>query len=274
MGDLPFFLMILLLGFGLVSGFLAGLLGVGGGLMLVPALVFVLGHQGVSGDLAIKMAVAASMATIVLTSLSSVWSHHRRGAIRWDLVRRIAPGIIAGGMLAGAGAFSILKGQTLGLVFAGFVGFSSYRLFRAKRPSTSQPVPQGVVELAAAGGAIGFISALVGAGGGFLSVPYMSRRGIPLHAAVATSAALGLPIALASVTGYIASGWSLPQALPGSWGYFYLPAIGLIAAGSITTAPWGAKVAHGLDVTRLRRIFSLMLALLAVYMLQKSLLQA
>ena len=102
----------------------------------------------------------------------------------------------------------------------------------------------------------------------------MSRRGVPLHAAVATSAALGLPIALASVTGYIASGWSLPQALPGSWGYFYLPAIGLIAAGSITTAPWGAKVAHGLDVTRLRRIFSLMLAFLAVYMLQKSLLQA
>lgn len=264
-------LMLLLLAFGLASGFLAGLLGVGGGLMLVPCLVFVLGQEGVTGESAIKMAIAVAMATILFTSLSSVWAHHRRGAIRWNIVRDIVPGIVGGGLLAGAGAFSLLKGKALGLFFTLFVGVSAYRMLRGA--AARAVAPENAIdrrEITLVGAGIGFVSGLVGAGGGFLSVPYMTRRHVPIHAAVATSAALGVPIALANVVGYVVSGWSLPQLLPWSWGYFYFPALVLIVAGSMATAPLGARVAHAMDVAALRRVFALMLAGLAVYMFYKS----
>lgn len=261
-----------LMAIGLCSGFLAGLLGVGGGMVLVPCLVFVLGKQGVSGDLAIKMGIATAMATILFTSLSSVWAHHKRGAIRWPIVRGIAPGIVAGGLLAGAGAFSMLKGQALGLFFAVFVGYSAWRMYQgaAKQTGVRSGV-HGFWGLSAVGTGIGFISGLVGAGGGFLSVPYMSRCNVPIHQAVATSAALGFPIAVANVLGYTISGWNVASTTPGSWGYFYLPALVLIAMCSVFTAPLGAKVAHGLNVAALKKVFALLLASLASYMLYKSL---
>ncbi len=261
----------MLLAIGLCTGFLAGLLGIGGGMVLVPCLVFILGKQGVTGDLTIKMAIATAMATILFTSISSVWAHHRRGAIRWDVARGLVPGIVGGGLLAGAGAFALLKGQTLGFFFAAFVGYSAWRMFkgRAKETSVRQDV-HGLLGLTAVGGGIGFISGLVGAGGGFLSVPYMTRCNVPIHKAIATSAALGFPIAVANVLGYVVSGWNLERIVGGGWGYFYLPALVLIVVCSIFTAPIGAKVAHGLNVAALKKVFALLLAVLALYMLYKS----
>ncbi|MEG1769319.1 MAG: sulfite exporter TauE/SafE family protein [Comamonas sp.] len=270
--NLDISLIVMLLAIGLGSGFLAGLLGIGGGMMLVPCLVFILGKQGVTGDIAIKMAIATAMATILFTSLSSVWAHHRRGAIRWPIVRGLVPGIVGGGLLAGAGAFTFIKGQALGLFFAAFVGYSAWRMLKgaAKTASARQDV-HGPLGLSAMGTLIGFVSGLVGAGGGFLSVPYMTRCSVPIHQAIATSAALGFPIAVANVLGYVVGGWNLPRATADSWGYFYLPALVLIVLCSVCTAPWGAKVAHALDVTALKKAFALLLGALATYMLYKSL---
>lgn len=264
-------LILMLLSIGLVSGFLAGLLGIGGGMMLVPCLVFILSKQGVPADIGIKMAIATAMATILFTSLSSIRAHHKRGAIRWKIAMGLIPGIVGGGLLAGAGAFTLIKGQALGLFFAAFVGYSAWRMFQSSNKSASaRKSLHGIWGLSAVGGGIGFLSGLVGAGGGFLSVPYMTRCSVPIHNAVATSAALGFPIAVANVAGYVVSGWDVQTAVAGSWGYFYLPALVLIVLCSIFTAPWGAKVSHGLNVSALKKVFALMLGTLAAYMFYKS----
>lgn len=258
-----------LLALGLAAGFLAGLFGIGGGMLMVPFLTFILSHRGVEPGLAVKMAIATSMSTIVFTSLSSVRAHHRRGAVRWDIVRGMAPGIFAGGLLAGAGAFALLKGQALALVFGLFVAFSATQMLRGRKPAASRQMPDWPGQTAAGTG-IGFVSGLVGAGGGFLSVPFMTWCNVPIHHAVATSAALGLPIALASTAGYVVGGWSLPPALPGAAGYLFLPALAVIAAASVSMAPLGARAAHALNVAQLKRAFAVLLYLLAAYMLTKA----
>ena len=258
-----------LLALGLVSGFLAGLLGIGGGMLMVPFLTMILGARGVPSGMAVKMAIATSMATIAFTSISSVRAHHRRGAVRWPIVRGIAPGIVVGGLLAGAGAFSMLKGQALALVFGLFVSFSATQMLRSRQPKASRQMP-GAAGQVAAGTGIGFLSGLVGAGGGFVSVPFMTWCNVPIHQAVATSAALGFPIALANTLGYVIGGWSLPAALPGAVGYLYLPALVVIASASITMAPLGARTAHAMNVAQLKKAFALLLYLLAAYMLWKA----
>lgn len=263
-------LILELLALGLVAGYLAGLLGIGGGMLMVPFLTMILSRQGVAPGLAVKMAIATSMATIMFTAISSVRAHHKRGAVRWDLVRGLAPGILIGGLVAGAGVFALLKGQALALVFALFVGFSGFQMLRNKKPEPSRQVP-GTPGLVAAGSGIGLLSGLVGAGGGFVSVPFMTWCNVPMHNAVATSAALGFPIAVANTLGYVIGGWSLPQALPGAFGYLYLPALGLIALASVTMAPLGARTAHALNVAQLKRAFAVLLFMLAGYMAWKGL---
>jgi uncharacterized membrane protein YfcA len=266
--DARFVAELLLLGCG--TGFLAGLLGIGGGMLMVPFLTYLLGARGVPPELAVKMAIATSMATILFTSLSSVRAHHRRGAVRWDLVRALAPGIVLGGLAAGAGAFALVKGQVLALFFAIFVGYSATQML-IDRKAQAQRDLSGPLGLAGAGGLIGFLSGLVGAGGGFVTVPYLSRRQVLMHQAVATSAALGFPIALANTAGYVVGGWSLPPALPGAVGYLYLPALAVIAAASVLLAPLGARAAHALPVKQLKRVFAVMLYALAAYMLTRAL---
>lgn len=255
---------------GCFTGFLAGLLGIGGGMLLVPFLTLILSHRGVGPELSVKMAIATSMATILFTSISSVRAHHRRGAVRWDLVRGLAPGIVIGGLLAGAGVFALLKGSWLAIFFGLFVGFSATQMLLDKKPSPSRQVP-GTAGQVAAGTGIGFLSGLVGAGGGFVSVPFMTWCNVAIHNAVATSAALGFPIALANVAGYIIAGWSLAAPLPGALGYLYLPALLGIAATSVIFAPLGAKAAHAMNVRQLKRAFSVLLYGLASYMLYKGL---
>ncbi len=255
---------------GLFTGFLAGLLGIGGGMLLVPFITLLMTSRGVSADLAVKMAIATSMATIVFTSVSSVRAHHKRGAVRWDIVRSLAPGIVLGAALASLGVFALLKGTWLALFFAGFVGFSATQMFLDKKPAPTRTLP-GTPGLLGAGGAIGFLSGLVGAGGGFVSVPFMTWCNVAIHHAVATSAALGFPIALANALGYAVAGQNV-QGLPGgSLGYIFLPALAVIACASVLTAPLGARAAHALPVKPLKRVFAGILYLLAAYMLYRGL---
>ena len=259
---------LVLLGIG--TGFLAGLLGIGGGMLMVPFLTFFLGKQGVSPDMAVKMAIATSMATIMFTSIASVRAHHKRGAVRWDLVKTLAPGIVVGSLIASLGVFALLKGSYLAVFFGLFVSFSATQMFLDKKPKPTRQMP-GTGGRLAAGGGIGFLSGLVGAGGGFVSVPFMTWCNIPIHNAVATSAALGFPIAVANVVGYVIAGQSATGLPPASLGYIWLPALGVIAAASVLTAPMGAKAAHTLPVKALKKVFASVLYVLAAYMLYKGL---
>ena len=255
---------------GMGTGFLAGLLGIGGGMLMVPFVTFILSARGVEADLAVKMAIATSMATIIFTSISSVRAHHKRGAVRWDIVRGLAPGIVLGSMIASLGVFALIKGSWLALFFAGFVSFSATQMLLDKKPQPTRTIP-GTPGLVGAGGVIGFLSGLVGAGGAFVSVPFMTWCNVAIHSAVATSAALGFPIALANSVGYIIAGQNVQNLPEGAVGYIYLPALLVIACVSVLMAPVGVRAAHALPVKSLKRVFAALLYMLATYMLYKGL---
>jgi uncharacterized membrane protein YfcA len=263
-------LMIELMVLGLATGFMAGLLGIGGGMLLGPFLTIILSARGVGTDLAVKMAIATSMCTIIFTSVSSLLAHHRRGAVRWPLVKGLAPGIVLGGVVGSMGVFALIKGATLALLFAGFIGFAATQMLLNRQPRPGREMP-GTAGQVVVGAVIGLISGLVGAGGAFISVPYMVAHNVALINAVATSAALGFPVALANAAGYAISGQGVQDLPPWSLGYIWLPALVVIACCSVLTAPVGARVAHNMPVARLKRIFALVLYCLAAYMLFKGL---
>jgi uncharacterized protein len=266
--DLSWQLVLELLLLGGVSGFLAGLLGIGGGMLMVPFLTLLLTHKHFRSDLVIKMAVATSLATICFTSIASVRAHQARGAVRWDVVKLLAPGIILGGLI-GAQIAKALPTTVLAVLFAAFIGFSATQMLLNKKPAASRQLPKGA-GMFGAGGAIGLLSSLVGAGGAFISVPLMTWCNLPIHNAVGTSAALGFPIALAGTVGYIVAGWSLHDLPPGALGFLYLPALLVISVASMSTARWGAAAAHRMDMAQLRRMFAMLLYGLAAYMLFKA----
>ena len=258
-----------LLVLGSCTGYVAGLFGVGGGMLLVPFITLLLSARGMPPEHVVKMAIATSLATICFTSLSSLRAHHRRGAVRWDIVRLLAPGIILGSLI-GAQLAKALPTHVLAILFAVFVGFSATQMVLGRKPKPSRQLPAGAA-MFGVGAAIGSLSALVGAGGAFVSVPFMTWCNVTLQKAVATSAALGFPIALAGTVGYVVAGWSLPDMPPGAVGYLYLPALLVVSAASVLTAPLGARTAHRLDVARLRRAFAVLLYSLAAYMVFKAL---
>jgi uncharacterized membrane protein YfcA len=257
-----------LLVLGSATGFLAGLLGIGGGMLMVPFLTLILTSQNFPLTHVVHTAIATALATIMFTSVSSVRAHHRRGAVKWGVVKVLAPGILVGALI-GAQIASALSTTALALVFAVFVGFSATQMIldRKPKPQRELPPPAGMF---AVGSGIGLISSLVGAGGGFISVPFMVWCNVSMHNAVATSAALGFPIAAAGTVGYVIAGWQETGLPPGHFGYIYLPALLAIGAASVLTAPLGAKVAHALDTRPLKRVFALMLYVLAGYMLLKA----
>ncbi|MBK7507326.1 MAG: sulfite exporter TauE/SafE family protein [Comamonadaceae bacterium] len=250
---------------GTCTGFLAGLLGIGGGMLMVPFMTFILSSKGFPADYTVKMAVATSLATICFTSLSSVRAHHQRGAVLWPVARLLAPGILVGSAL-GAQIAVAMPGKALGVLFALFVGFSATQMFLDRKPKPTRTLPAGP-GMFAMGGLIGMLSALVGAGGAFISVPFMTWCNVKIHNAVGTSSALGFPIALAGTLGYVWAGIGMPQMPAGSVGYIYLPALVIISIASMAMAPLGARTAHRMDIRPLKKVFATVLYGLAAYFL-------
>ncbi len=261
-------LLISLLVLGCFTGFLAGLLGIGGGMLMVPFMTMLFTAQGFAPQHIVHMAVATSLATILFTSISSIRAHHARGAVRWDIVRWLAPLAFLGTVL-GAQFASHLKTPWLALFFGLFVGYSALQMLSGKKVAANKTMPSNGAVLGV-GGFIGFMSSLVGAGGGFITVPFLSTRNVPLHQAVASSAAMGLPIALGGLLGYIVSGHNVAGLPSGAWGYIYAPALFGCAVTSVLFASIGAKTAHTMPVAQLKKIFAGLLLMLAAYMLYKA----
>ncbi|HCY16527.1 MAG: hypothetical protein A2Z93_02385 [Curvibacter sp. GWA2_64_110] len=252
---------------GICAGFLAGLLGIGGGMIMVPFMTIILEAKGFPADYVVKMAVATSLATICFTSLSSVRAHHKRGAVLWPVARVLAPGILVGS-LVGAQIAVALPTQILSVVFSLFIAFSATQMFLDRKPKPTRTLP-GTAGMFGMGSVIGLLSSVVGAGGAFVSVPFMTWCNIKIHQAVATSAALGFPIALAGTLGYILAGRAMPDMPPGAFGYVYVPGLVVIAIASISTAPLGARTAHSMDIRPLKRAFAVVLYMLAAYFLMR-----
>jgi uncharacterized membrane protein YfcA len=249
---------------GLVAGFFAGLLGVGGGFILVTLMVMAFQAQGFPAEELMHIALGTSLATIVFTSFKSAQSHHRHGAVRWDIVRNTAAGLVIG-TLAGAWIAHWLKSTWLAVGFVAFAIYSAVNMLFDLKPKPSRQLP-GPLGLQAGGTGVGVISALVGAGGGFASVPLMSLCNVPMRQCVGTSAALGLPIALAGTVGYLVTGLGKDHLPPGSLGYLYLPALIGIVIGTFITVPIGAKLTHTLPVPKLKKLFAVVLTVLAAKM--------
>ena len=262
-------LMILaLLAMGCFGGFAAGLLGIGGGMILVPFITMVLTARGVPDELVVHMAIATSLGTIMFTSLSSVRAHHKHGAVVWRIVKLLAPGILIGSTI-GPWIGKQMNTATLSVFFGVFVAFSATQMLINKKPAAARELPKAP-GMFAAGGVIGVLAGLVGAGGGFVSVPFMTWCGIRIHQAVATSAALGFPIALAGTLANIVYGWGEPGLPAYSLGFIYVPALLIIVAASVVMAPIGARTAHRMPVRQLQRIFAVILYALATYMFWKA----
>lgn len=250
---------LLYLALGAVAGVLAGLLGIGGGLVLVAALVWLLPTQGVPADQAVHVALATALASIVLTGLSSARAHHRRGSVLWPTVAWLVPGLVLGGWL-GSGLATSLEGGWLRAFIAVYCYLAAAQMAldwpRSRLERADPPRGPGYT---AAGAGIGAVSALVGIGGGSMTVPLLVWRGVRPVRAVGTSSACGVAIALASAAGYALQG--APQGLPaGSWGFVFLPAAVGIALASVLTAPWGTRLAHRISGPALRRLFAAFLA--------------
>lgn len=256
---------LLYLATGVFAGFLAGLLGVGGGLVIVPVLVFIFAAQHFPPEQIMHLALGTSLASIMFTSISSLRTHHAHGAVSWIVVRSIAPGIIAG-TLAGTMLAAQLSTVFLKVFFVVFLYYVATQMMLNIKPKPSRELP-GAVGMFGAGGVIGAVSSLVGIGGGTLSVPFMTWCNIKLHQAIGTSAAIGFPIAVAGAVGYTANGWG-HDALPTySLGFVYLPALMGLVVASVLTAPFGARLAHRLPVAKLKKFFALLLFVLGTRML-------
>ena len=256
---------LLYLATGIFAGFLAGLLGVGGGLVIVPVLAFIFAAQGFPVAQVMHLALGTSLASIMFTSISSLRTHHAHGAVNWRVVRDIAPGIVAG-TLGGTVVAAQLSTTFLKVFFVVFLYYVATQMILNIKPKPSRELP-GKVGMFGAGSVIGAVSSLVGIGGGTLSVPFMTWCNVRLHQAIGTSAAIGFPIAAAGAAGYVANGWALGTLPAYSLGFVYLPALAGLVAASVLIAPFGARLAHRLPVARLKKFFALLLYALGTRML-------
>jgi len=249
---------------GAIAGVLAGLLGIGGGLIIVPALVFIVGAR-FPAEAVMHVAVATSLATIIFTSVSSAAAHHRRGAVLWREAGWLAPGIVAG-TAAGAAAAAHLSTGALRAVFGVFECLVAAHMLRGFDPSPHRAAPHPVV-LTGAGTIIGGLSTILGIGGGVFTVPFLNWTGVDLRRAVATSAACGVPIAIAGTAAMVVAGLGTAGLPKGATGFVYWPAALPIALTSVLFAPLGAHLAHTLPVVLLRRLFAGLLILVGLRML-------
>jgi len=249
------FLLYLLLG--ACAGVLAGLFGVGGGMIIVPVLVFSFTLQGFDPQVLTHLAVGTSLASIIFTSMNAVREHHRKGAVRWQIFTWMTVGILIG---AGFGAITAeaISGPHLQKIIGVFAMLVALQLALDFKPKASRTVP-GKVGLGLAGTVVGWASAIFGIGGGSLTVPFLTWRSVPMQQAVATSSACGLPIALVSALSFMILGWQDPLLPPHSLGFVYLPALLGIALTSMIFARFGARLAHRLSPRLLKRLFAALL---------------
>jgi len=251
---------------GAITGLVAGLFGIGGGGLMVPVLSLIFAAQGFADDYRVHLALGSSMTAIVPTALASMRAHHRYRAVLWPVVGQLTPGVLLGTFAASFLA-ARLSPQPLAIIFSCFMAYVALQMLLGRKPKPSRQLP-GPVGLAAVGTSIGGVSALVAIGGGTLTVPFLTWCNQRLPVAIGTSAALGLPIALAGALGYMVNGWGQPNLPAGSLGFVYWPAVLAMACASWFTAPLGARLAHGLPVPRLKKLFSLLLLGLALEMLR------
>jgi uncharacterized membrane protein YfcA len=249
---------------GLLAGVLAGMFGIGGGLVIVPALSLIFGSYELAPDYRMHLAIGTSLGTIIFTSVSSMLAHHRKGAILWPTALRLVPGIIAGGFL-GAAIADAVSNRALGGVFGLFVVTISLYMVIGRRPEAGGALP-GLAGHTLAGIVIGTVSALTGIGGGAVTNPFLLWRGVNIRNSVATSAACTLPVAMASACGFLLAGLNTPGLPAGSTGYIYWPAVAGISVGSVLTAPLGAHLAHTVPVEQLRRAFAVLLLFVGIRM--------
>ncbi|GMT41641.1 MAG: UPF0721 transmembrane protein [bacterium] len=246
-------------------GFMAGLFGIGGGGIMVPVLTSIFLRQGVPVENVVHLALGTSMASMIVTSISSLRAHNSKGGVIWKVVRGMATGVIAGAFLSTFIA-SYLSSVYLAIFFAVFMAYVSIQMFFNKKPKPSRELA-GNTGLFIAGSGIGAISALVSIGGGSLTVPYLTWQNVEVKKAIGTSAAIGLPISIAGTLGYLVNGWASSSPQDFSFGFVYLPAALLISAASFFTAPYGAKLAYKLHVSVMKKAFSILLIILSIKML-------
>ncbi len=249
---------------GLFAGLAAGLLGIGGGLIIVPVLAWLFGAQGFPDAVIMPMALGTSLATIVFTSISSLRAHHHRGAVRWTLMRQLSAGIVAGSWMGGYLA-RWLGGPVLAILFGVFELLVAGHMLFGRAPAARRRTP-GPVHNLTAGTVIGIVSALMGIGGGTLTVPWLVWHRVTIREAVGTAAACGLPIALVGALGYMLAGNGAEGLPKGSSGFVYWPAVAAISLASVLAAPIGASLAHSMPQQRLKLIFALLLAGLGIWM--------
>ncbi len=253
------------LSLGVVVGFFAGLFGIGGGGIMVPVLTTFFVMQGLPSEHIVHSALATSMAAIITTSVSSLKAHHKRGAVNWSVVKGMSIGILLG-TFAATFLASYLSSLVLAIFFVIFMFYVASQMLLNKKPNARRALPN-TLGLSAVGSGIGAISALVAIGGGTLTVPFLTWCNLKIQHAIGTSAAIGLPIALAGTFGYFISGLNAEGMPDYSLGYIYLPAVILISVVSFLTAPLGVKLAHSLPVSVLKKLFAGLLLLLAIKML-------
>ncbi len=254
------------LGGGAVAGLIAGLFGVGGGTILVPVLLFIYSTHSLPEEHHMHLAVGTSLAVIVLNALSSMRAHHKQGSVDWRVFWRLTPGVVVGA-LVGAWLADRMASRTLVLIFAVFLILVAAQMLLGRQPRPGRTTP-GAAGLGVTGGIIGTISALVGIGGGSMTVPYLMWCNVAASRAVGTAAAVGLPIALSGAAGFILAGWGNPQLPPWSLGYVYLPAFLGMAAAGMLCAPLGAKLANRMPARRLKQAFGVFVLLVAFKLLQ------
>ena len=249
---------------GSIAGILAGLLGVGGGIVIVPMLLAVFPTQGIPDIFTQQLALGTSLASIVITSVSSSMAHNRRHAVHWDIVKNITPGILLGTFL-GSIVATHMPTFFLKVFFICFIVLVAIKMISSYQPKASRNMP-GFVGTSMVGGGIGLISSFVGIGGGTMSVPFMTFCNVPMHEAVGTSAAIGFPIACAGTLGYIVGGYSVPDLPSGTLGYVHLWALLGLASASFCTAPLGARLSHALPTKKLKKCFAAFLLVIAAKM--------
>ncbi len=250
---------------GCAAGLCGGLLGMGGGIIVVPVLATLFAMQPIAEPLVMPLALGTSLASVVFTSLCSMRAHHRRGTVNWQLVRQIAPGLIIGATLGGL-LSAYCSSAALKVFFLMFAIIAATQMLRAHPPLVTRTLP-GTAPLVAVGGAIGGIASLVGCGGATIAVPFMTRCAVPMRNAVGSASAFGLPVALTGTMVYMVSGLDKVGLPAMSLGYVHLPALLAITVGSACAVPLGAALSHKLPVAVLKKCFALMLYAMAGKML-------